>query len=221
MTQIETIMKIATILKGLPDTVLPDGSVEWREMPNTTPFVLPLGKPLQYMRVGNTTKYRKPSEPVVMTPSQVRAILAGEVLEFDGGEVMDVFSLLDYLGFTSRKKLAEVILKEYELELELNDFMTADGRGNSWLPGAVHEGKTVVLELLLGYDGYCGFGVSVSWVNTAWEAYMAECDANDEPVDWNHKVKPHYVLYVQAATGDKGMEKLPRETTPQFLERIG
>ena len=221
MTQIEQLINIATILKNLPDTVSPAGTAEWKELPGV-PFGLPLGKPLEYMRIANITSYRKPSKPVVFTPSTVQAIINGQpVGDFTHGKTMNVIQMLDYLGFTDPVKLAKVILKEYELELELNDLPDDATVGNSWLPGVVHEGKTVALELLLGYDGYCGYGVSVSRVDVAWQAYEEECRKNNEPIDWSMRIKPNHQLFIRPSFDLNGLTKAEEMTVPEFLEYLG
>ena len=214
MTQIELLTKIAILLKDLPETVTPSGNVEWKPLPGV-PFGLPLGKPMEYMRVGNKTTYRKPDKPIVFTKEQVTAILHGKSPSFQNGSTMNVFQMLEYLGFNTPVKLAEVILKEYELELSLNDTYI-----NSWLPGVIHEGKTLALELLLGYDGYCGYGVSVTRTNIAWEAYEKECRDSNIPINWSHTVNPDYQLFVRPSMGDNGLDKGKEMTVPEFLEYV-
>lgn len=220
MTQIEQLTNIARILKNMPETVTAAGTAEWKALPGV-PFGLPLGKPLEYMRIANITFYRKPAKPVVFTPSQVAAIVSGgSVPPFEGGEIMNVTQMLYYLGFTDLVKLAEVILKEYELELELNDLPDDATVGNSWLPGVVHEGKTVALELLLGYDGYCGYGVAVSRIDVAWQTYEDECRKNNDPIDWDIRIKPNHQMFIRPSVDPNGMTKAKEMTVPEFLEYL-
>lgn len=225
MTQVEMLARITEIIKDLPNSE----ELVWSGLPSI-PFNLPLGKPACYYKNYGKVLFCIPKQNKPMLPDTINAILNGDI-PFCEGEgiplvdetkftVVELPEFLSYLGFTKRRKIAECILREYEMELALNDYEPGDTEGNSWLPGVTGEGKTKILELLLGYAGTCVRGVSVSRVDIAWETYKNECYKAGKGVNWDEKITPDYRLYITSPEGERGSRVSEPELIEEFLNRI-
>lgn len=224
MTQVEMLTRITEIIRNLPES----NEMVWSALPDI-PFGLPLGRPACYFKNYGEVIFRIPKQDTPITPGMVNAIAAGNSSAFNGdGKLLEdeedftavgITEFLEYLGFTKRKKIAECILREYELELALNDYEPGEVKGNSWILFA-GEGKQRILELLLGYTYPTPCGVSVDRVDVAWQAYTDECDKAGTGIDWNAKIPAEYKMFIKSPVGKSGVQWSEPETIEEFLKRI-
>ena len=217
--------RVTEIIRNLPESE----ELVWSGLPSI-PFGLPLGKPAAYYKNYGKVIFRIPKQQRPIMRGEVMAITTGSapVCEGDGLPLVDeerysvvgIQDFLRYLEFKKLRKIAECILREYEMELALNDIEEWETEGNSWLPGVTREGKTLMLEVLLGYSYPTQTGVHVVREDVAWEKYKDECHKAGVPINWNAKIPADYKLFIESPVGELGDKQSDPETIEEFLKRI-